>query len=405
MANNTWEQSVNEEDATVVKTHFETKGYRDLMKTLKKIRDQWVDTPIHVAVFGSSGAGKSSFINVIRGLKAEDKNGAALNIGQTTIEPIPYSHPNKHYLKFWDMPQLGSRAFSKDQYLTNANIHKYDYFIIFTKSNFTEDDFWFAHQLMQLKKKFYFVCTHMDLVIDTALKQDTKSNHIDIQLRVLTSIRQDLLRSVKAKGVKIDYVYLITTEDVRKFDFPKLAHRLIIDLPDRKWEAMALTLNVLAEDVIKQKRRALQKRVWIIGLMSGLGKPKHFYGLKCDVDLEPVLEEAQEYRRQFCLDNASIYRLAASIDTSVKNLRTASSFKTNYEQLEDESHLVNLYRTLSVYNVPGKITQSFSPTLGNLIAGDPPFGLTYYVLNKFLDTMETDALRMIDYVRYRAAEV
>lgn len=405
MAQNTWEQSVNEDDAKVVKAHFESKGYTGLMRTLKKIRDQWVDIPIHVAVFGSSGAGKSSFINIIRGLKAEDKNGAALNIGQTTIEPIPYSHPNKHYLKFWDLPQLGSRAFSKDLYLKNANIDKYDYFIIFTKSNFTEDDFWFAHQLMTLKKKFYFVCTHMDLVIDAALKEDTKSNHRDIQIRVLTAIRQELLKTVKAEGIKVDYVYLITTEDVRKYDFPKLAHRLIVDLPNRKWEAMALTINVLAEDVIKEKRRALQKRVWIIGLMSGLGNVRHFYGLKCDVDLEPVLEEAQEYRKQFCLDNASIYRLAASIDTSVKNLRTASSFKTNYEQLEDESHLVNLYKTIGVYNVPGKITQSFSPILGNLLSGDPPFGLTYYVLNKFLDTMETDVLRMIEYVRYRAAEV
>jgi len=400
-----YELSVNEDDAQCVKDHFEARGYTGLEEVLRRRRDQWVDVPIHVAVFGSSGAGKSSFINVIRGLKETDKNGAELNIGQTTIEPIPYSHPNKHYLKFWDLPQLGSRAFSKDIYLKNANIDKYDYFLIFTKSKFTADDFWFANQLQTMNKKFYFVCTHMDLVIDKALKEHLNEDQREVKIRVLTAIRDRLLKSVKEEKIKADYIYLITTSDVRKYDFPRLAHRLVIDLQDRKWEAMALTLKVFAEDVIKQKRRALQKRVWIIALLSGLENACHYYGLQHDVDIEPVLEEAQEYRRQFCLDEASIYRLARSIDTTVENLKKASSFKTNYSQLEDRG-LIQQYKTLSVYNdVSDGITKSFAPILGNLVGGNSSFGATYFVLNRLLDTMETDALRMIEYVKYRGAEL
>ncbi|XP_052769511.1 T-cell-specific guanine nucleotide triphosphate-binding protein 2-like [Mya arenaria] len=402
--NNPYELSVNEDDAQIVKLHFEEKGYRGLDKALMKRRDQWVDVPIHVAIFGSSGAGKSSFINVIRGLKESDKNGAELNVGQTTIEPIPYSHPNKHYLKFWDLPQLGSRAFSKDLYLKNANINKYDYFLIFTKSTYSEDDFWFAHQLQALNKKCYFVCTHMDIVVDSALKEDLNADQREVKIRVLTAIRDRLHKTIKDQKLKVDYVYLITTADVRKYDFPKLALRLIVDLTGRKWEAMALTLKVFAEDVIKQKRRALQKRVWIIALMSGLEHASHYYGLQFDVDIEPVLEEAQEYRRQFCLDEASIYRLARSIDTSVESIKKASSFKTNYAQLEDRG-LVQQYKTLSVYDVSDGITKSFSPILGNLVSGSSPFGATYFVLNRLLDTMETDALRMIEYVKYRGAEL
>ncbi|KAH3853300.1 T-cell-specific guanine nucleotide triphosphate-binding protein 2-like [Dreissena polymorpha] len=401
---NLYELSVNEEDAKVVKDHFEAKGYMGLVELLIKRKDHWVDVPIHVAIYGSSGAGKSSFINIIRGLKDSDKNGAELNVGQTTIEPIPYSHPNKHYLKFWDMPQLGSKAFTKELYLKNTNIDKYDYFLIFTRSEFTGDDFWFANQLQTLNKKFYFVCTHIDIVIDAAVKEHLDEDQREVKIRVLTAIREKLLRSVKQEKIKADYIYLITTADVRKFDFPKLANRLIIDLPERKWEAMALTLKVFADDVIKQKRRALQKRVWIIALMSGLEKACHYYGLQFDIDVEPVLEEAQEYRRQFCLDEGSIIKLARSIDTSVESLKKASAFKTNYAQLADRG-LIQQYKTLSVYDVSDGITKSFSPILGNLLSGASPFGATYFVLNRLLDTMETDALRMIEYVRYRGAEL
>ena len=399
-----FELSVNEDDAKEVKDHFEEYGYDGLNELLVKKRDQWVDVPIHVALSGSLGAGKSSFINTIRGIKADDKIGAALNSGQTTIEPIPYSHPNKHYLKFWDLPQLGSRAFTKDMYLKNININRYDYFLIFGRDNFTEDDFWFASQLQALNKRFYFVCTHVDNNVNKALEENKKTDPSDVQSRTLSSIRERLSKSVKDNKVKADYIYLITTSDLRKFDGPKLAEAMIEDLSERKWEAMALTIQVIAKGVMHQKRRALQKRVWIIALMSGLEDACHISVLKLYLDLDPVIAEVQEYRRQFGLDEASILKIARSLDTTVESLKHASAFKTNYSQLADGG-LMNQYKTLSVYDVADGITKSFSPILGGLVGPQSSFGSTYHVLNRLLDMMETDSLRMIEYVKYRSAEI
>jgi predicted GTPase len=399
-----YELSVNEDDAKQVKDHFEENGYKGLHKLLVKKRDQWVDVPIHVALSGSLGAGKSSFINTIRGIKADDKIGAALNYGQTTIEPIPYSHPNKHYLKFWDLPQLGSRAFSKDLYLKNINVNRYDYFLIFGKDQFTENDFWFASQLQALNKRYYFVCTHVDKHVEKALEENKKLDPSDVQSKTLNTIRERLSKSVKEAKVKIDYVYLITTSDLRKYDGPKLADAMIEDLSERKWEAMALTIHVYAKGVMHQKRRALQKRVWIIALMSGLENACHIYGLSFYLDLDPVIAEVQEYRRQFGLDEASILKIARTLDTTVESLKHASAFKTNYSQLADGG-LLSQYKTLSVYDVADGITQSFSPILGGLIGSNTSFGSTYHVLNRLLDMMETDALRMIEYVKYRSAEI
>ncbi|KAL4237667.1 Interferon-inducible GTPase 5-like [Mactra antiquata] len=414
--NFTFEFPVDEDDAKDVKNYYEEKGTKRIDGILAKKRDQWVNIPIHVAICGNSGTGKSSFINVIRGVKPEDRNGAVLNTGQTTIEPIPYPHPAKHYLKFWDLPQLNSRAFTKDLYLKNINVNRYDYFLIFGKEEFTEDDFWIAEQLLGLNKIVYFVLTHADITVSGALEHATKSKRDprQIQIKALTAMRDRALKGIKSAKIKTNYVYLITTSDVRKFDFPKLAERMIADLTERKWEAMALTLNIHAHGVIQQKRRALQKRVWIIALLSGLADHvSHIYGLSFRVDLEPVIAEVQEYRRQFGLDDASIWKTARSLDTTVESLKRASAFKTNYSQLADGG-LLNQYKTLSVYDVATGINSSFSPILGGLISGGgnasgktsgPCFGSTYYVLNRLLDMMETDALRLIDYVKYMMSEV
>ena len=397
------ELSINSSDAEEVRQHYEKRGRRDLPELLKKKRNEWIDVPIHVGISGSIGVGTSSFINAVRNIKDDHKIGAELNVTQTTIEPIPYSHPNKHYLKFWDLPQIGSRAFTKDLYLKNINFKRYDYFLIFTNNHFTADDLWFANQILTADKKCYFVRTCLDLDIERAQKENAKSDPISVQKQVITAIREDLVKSLKIANFKPDQVYLITNNDVTKYDFPKLAHRMIVDLSDRKWEAMAMTLQIFAAEVIHEKRRALQKRVWLTALLSGMEDLQHVYGLQYDINLELLIAEVQEYRRQFCLDEVSLLRMARSIDTSLENLKKASKFKTNYSQLADGG-LLSLYKTWSVFDVTEGITQSFTPILGNLITGNAAFGATYFVMNKLLDMMETDALRLIEFVKYRRGE-
>jgi predicted GTPase len=66
--------------------------------------DAWKQHPLDIAVVGSSGVGKSTFINCFRGLEAEDEGAARVGVVETTSEPTPYEHPDFSNLKIWDLP-------------------------------------------------------------------------------------------------------------------------------------------------------------------------------------------------------------------------------------------------------------------------------------------------------------
>ncbi len=51
-----------------------------------------------------SGVGKSTFINCLRGLEAEDEGAAGVGVVETTNQPTPYEHPDFSNLKIWDLP-------------------------------------------------------------------------------------------------------------------------------------------------------------------------------------------------------------------------------------------------------------------------------------------------------------
>jgi len=68
---------------------------------LERKRDEWKQIPLNLAVIGRSGVGKSSFINAIRRLTADDEGGAPVGVDQTTVDVNDsYPHPNNPLLKF-----------------------------------------------------------------------------------------------------------------------------------------------------------------------------------------------------------------------------------------------------------------------------------------------------------------
>lgn len=72
--------------------------------------DAWKEHPLDIAVVGSSGVGKSTFINCLRGLDAQDNGAANVGVVETTNQPTPYEHPDFSNLKIWDLP--GTNIFS-----------------------------------------------------------------------------------------------------------------------------------------------------------------------------------------------------------------------------------------------------------------------------------------------------
>lgn len=58
---------LNAEDANEVQEYIEKNGVTNLHELFKSKLDQWQEVDVNIGITGDSGAGKSSFINAIRG--------------------------------------------------------------------------------------------------------------------------------------------------------------------------------------------------------------------------------------------------------------------------------------------------------------------------------------------------
>ncbi|CAB4044029.1 interferon-inducible GTPase 5-like, partial [Paramuricea clavata] len=80
---------------------------QDEIKELLQARlTQWKDVEVKFGVTGDSGAGKSSFINAIRGLADDEEGAAKTGVKETTRDIAMYSHPTNPKIKFWDLPGI-----------------------------------------------------------------------------------------------------------------------------------------------------------------------------------------------------------------------------------------------------------------------------------------------------------
>ncbi|WAR29385.1 IIGP5-like protein [Mya arenaria] len=84
----------------------------------------WKNVQIEIAIAGESGSGKSSFINAVLGLTADDEGAAAVGCTETTMEVTKYVHPETQNIAFYDLPGIGTPKFPKDNYIELVNLDK-----------------------------------------------------------------------------------------------------------------------------------------------------------------------------------------------------------------------------------------------------------------------------------------
>uniref|UniRef100_A0A3Q4M4L3 IRG-type G domain-containing protein n=1 Tax=Neolamprologus brichardi TaxID=32507 RepID=A0A3Q4M4L3_NEOBR len=117
---------------------------------------------LNIAITGESGAGKSTFVNALRGLSDDDEGAAPTGVTETTSEVTPYPHPNYPNVTLWDLPGIGTTKFPADEYLELVGFEKFDFFIVVSATRFTENDVKLAQEIQRMKKKFYFVRSKID---------------------------------------------------------------------------------------------------------------------------------------------------------------------------------------------------------------------------------------------------
>jgi len=387
-------------EAEELKEALKSGGVEAGRALLGRKRDEWKQIPLNVAVIGRSGVGKSSFINAIRRLTADDEGAAPVGVKETTVDVHhSYPHPSNPLLKFCDLPGVGTGRFPKEKYLSVIEVDHFDFFLLITADRFTEDDTWLGREFDKRNKKYFFVRTKVGADIANNKKAHPKTHKEDDVLRV---IRESTQEHLKENGCENVPVFLIDSYKLNKFDFDLLECRLVEYFPIFKKAALVLSLQATSKKIISLKVTELRSRMWKRALLSAaVGLiPLPYVGMKMDIDI--VAAETEFYFTQLGLDEMPLKRHAELTQTDYESLKaivvsTFGSFEIRaiVDRCVKDFAIVAISRAEEI--------KSYIPLIGALIAAPLSYEGTYRTLELILDKMERVALEVVECAAESAA--
>lgn len=211
------------------KKTFSSDGVKAYETFLRNKVHQWKNISLNIRIIGNGGAGKSSFINAIRGLHGDDEGAAKVDVTEATKQPTPYSHPNNAMMKFWDLPGVGTKLFPKESYLEKIGFERFDFFLIFCHVRFTEVDAWLSEEIQKQEKQFFFVRSKVQNDIDNDRKAHPKihtNDPIGTKKALLHQMRANIQDNL-GRLYREEKVFLIDSYEPNEYDFALLAQHLV----------------------------------------------------------------------------------------------------------------------------------------------------------------------------------
>ncbi|XP_051056881.1 interferon-inducible GTPase 1-like [Phodopus roborovskii] len=345
-----------------------------IMTALKNIDS----VPINIAVTGESGAGKSSFINALRGVKDDEKDAAEVGVTETTMKITPYKHPRIKNLDIWDLPGVGTLKFPPKDYLKEVEFQKYDFFIIVSATRFTKHEIDLAKIITLMKKNYYFVRTKVDSDLDNEKK--CKARTFD-QEKVLQQIRSSYLDTFRNNKIDEPLIFLISNHNLRDYDFPALMDTLIKDLPVQKRHNFMLSLSNITEAAIDRKYSSSKQFIWLEAFKEGALATIPVLNTIQGSDMEKLEATLYHYQVLFGVDDESLKVIAKNSQVPIEKLKEKLKSHSLLENKEEETLRKMLLKYL----------EKFASATGGPLATGLYFGKTFYFHHLFLDIVTEDA--------------
>ncbi|XP_023406472.2 interferon-gamma-inducible GTPase 10 [Loxodonta africana] len=370
------------ETINLIKSNLE-KGYIDSVgAVIDDVLKEIDSAPLNIAVTGESGVGKSSLINALRGVGYEEEDAAPTGVVETTMKATPYKHPRFPNVTLWDLPGIGTINFRPQDYLRKVKFGEYDFFIIISATRFRQNDAQFAEVIKCMKKNFYFVRTKVD--IDLQNEQKSKPKNFERE-EILQKIRNNCLASFRQIKMDKPQIFLVSTHDVSKYDFPILIDTLLKDLPTQKRHIFMLSLPNVTEEAIERKRDSLRQKIWLKALKAGALATLPMVGIFTDNDIKKLEASLKEYRVLFGVDDITLQNLAENLQVPVEELQAIIESPKLLEKKKDESIGERLL----------KYVERFCSANGGLLATGLYFRKNFYLQLHFLDTVTNDAKTLL----------
>ncbi|XP_043117986.1 interferon-inducible GTPase 5 [Puntigrus tetrazona] len=353
---------------------------------LKNKLKELENVTLNIAITGMTGAGKSSFVNALRGLLNDDKDAAPTGTTETTMKPNMYPHPFMPNVKIWDLPGIGSPRFKAKKYLKDVNFHTYDFFLIVTSERFKENDIELARAIKKSKKLFYFVRTK----IDNDIHAESNKRNFDERM-LLETVREDCKANLLKVG--IPKIFLVSSFNLGKYDFQKLINTLEDELPENKKFALIQSLPIYSLKALTKKKTYYKKMIWLNALAAGVGAIAPIPGLSLACDYGIMKKFFQQVFAGFGLSNQALEVLSERVNKPVEQLKAARTSRFKDGATEDIVIDMLSKPKIAIAKTLGTV-MSMLPG-GALPAGGTAVATVHYLLNMGLNEMAEDTKRVL----------
>ncbi|KAF8451710.1 interferon-inducible GTPase-domain-containing protein [Kalaharituber pfeilii] len=130
----------------------------------------------HCAIAGTSGAGKSSLVNALRGISNRHANAAKVGVVETTTEITAYPDPSTTSARsqwvWYDVPGAGTLSIPGPQYFNSQGLFVFDLVIVVVDNRFTAQDIAILHQCKQFKIPSFIVRSKANQYISNIMHQE-----------------------------------------------------------------------------------------------------------------------------------------------------------------------------------------------------------------------------------------
>ncbi|XP_061452687.1 interferon-inducible GTPase 5-like isoform X2 [Rhineura floridana] len=355
---------------------------------LAKPLEAFANTPLRIAVVGELGSGKSSFINAMLGLDADDPRAAETGIHTMTVEVKTYPYPTLPQVILCDLPGKGSSSFGENTFAKKVDLNCFDFFIIVGSQRFRSTHADLVHEIQEMEKRFYFVRAKADLdLMATKRQRPSAYNEEKILLRIKEDCRECLIK----EWVRDPQVFIVSNMEPRCFDFPLLQETLKADLLRLKRQAFLLSLPSICMPTLEKKKEARKRKIWLTAICSGLIAAIPVPGLSFMAAMFLFVNFRTQCFLDFGLDDRSLAALAQLVGKSEAVLKAVmKSLVLKPVILWRLPDLVGATVMIAEYSYGWSF-----PIFGCLLSGAISLPSTYFMLQKCVSDVADDTQRVL----------
>lgn len=189
-------------------------------------------------------------------------------------------------------------------------------------------------------------------------------------------------------------VFLLSTFELGKYDFPLLIETISQDLDSHKRHAFLVALPNVSQPILEKKAASMLQHVWLVATVACTLNIQIVPGVPevaCDIGL--LMNTMTTYRRSFGLESTSLYSLAQRTGGSLQAMQSGVCgplCEVSERQVIDLLGRANKDTAITFAQELASL-----PVLGVLASCSLSFATVYQMLRAYLDRAAKDAQNVL----------